>query len=184
MQQILLLDNGGRPYDWATPEEAVSLQRRNSIAWGLGPDLEFRGGVCRVTGARSILRLPAIMSVRNQTFAGKVIFNNATLFARDRFVCCYCAQRFPRSMLTREHIYPESKGGLTNWLNCACACKTCNGRKGDKLLADSGMELAYLPYVPNAAESLILSGRHIIADQMEFLKACLPGNSRILSQCP
>ena len=44
------------------------------------------------------------------------------------------------------------------------------------------MELVYLPYVPNAAEGLILSGRNIIADQMEVLKACLPNGSRVLAQ--
>lgn len=180
MQQILLLDRGGRPYEWATPEEALSLQRRGVVSRGFGSDLEFHGGISRVTGERSVLRLPAIMSVKNQTFAGKVPLNNSTLFARDGFMCCYCAQRFPRSMLTREHIHPKSKGGPTTWLNCACACKTCNGRKGDKLLAECKMELVYLPYVPNAAEALILSCRHIIADQMEFLTACLPIESRIL----
>lgn len=111
MQQILLLDRGGRPYEWATPEEALSLQRRGVVSRGFGSDLEFHGGISRVTGERSVLRLPAIMSVKNQTFAGKVPLNNSTLFARDGFMCCYCAQRFPRSMLTREHIHPKSKGG-------------------------------------------------------------------------
>jgi hypothetical protein len=182
MQQILMLDNGGRPCQWATLEEAFSWKRREAIAWGLGEDLEFYGGISQKTGERSILRMPPIIAVKNQTFVGKVPFNNATLFARDNYTCCYCALRFPRGMLTREHIHPQSRGGATNWLNCASACKICNGRKGDKLLSECGMELVYLPYVPNAAEGLILSGRNIIADQMEVLKACLPNGSRVLAQ--
>ena len=179
MQQILMLDNGGGPCEWVPPDKAFSLKRRGAIAWGVGEDLEFHAGVSKQTGEPSILRVPPIISVRNQTFSGRVLFCNTTLFARDQHICCYCGLRFPRSMLTREHIHPKSKGGGTNWLNCAAACKTCNSRKGDKLLSESGMELVYLPYVPNTAEALLLSGRSIISDQMEFLKACLPSGSRV-----
>jgi hypothetical protein len=50
------------------------------------------------------------------------------------------------------------------------------------MLSASGMELVYLPYVPNSTEALILSGRNIIADQMDFLLNCLPRGSRILQE--
>ena len=182
MQQILTLDNGGRPFAWATLEEAISLLRRDSIAWSLGEDLEFHGGISRITGTRSVLKVPPILAVKNQTFPGRVALTNSALFARDDNICCYCATRFTRSLLTREHVHPQSKGGPDSWRNCATACKPCNNRKGDLLLEECGMELAYLPYEPNTAEALILSGRHIIADQMEFLKACLPKDSRVLTR--
>jgi 5-methylcytosine-specific restriction endonuclease McrA len=182
MQYVLTLDNGGRPNHWATWEEAVLLQVKGQVAWHLGEDFEFRGGVCRATGKRTIIQVPSIIAVKNQSFVGKVPFSNTTLFARDDHICCYCATRFPRHQLTREHIVPRSRGGLTHWLNCCACCKSCNERKGNRLLPECGMELVYLPYVPNTAEGLILSGRHILADQMDFLKSCLPKGSRILSR--
>ncbi len=181
MNQILMLDKSGRPYKWITPEYGVSLLLRNAISWSLGSSVQLYAGVSRKTGLRSTFQVPSIIAVRNQSFVGRVSFNRSTLFARDDKICCYCAKRFPNSMLTIEHIVPISRGGSTSWLNCACACRSCNGRKGGKLLAESGMELVYLPYIPSATEALILSGRHIIADQMDFLKACLPSNSRILA---
>jgi 5-methylcytosine-specific restriction endonuclease McrA len=177
---ILALDSGGRPNHWTTWEKAVLLQVKGHVSWSLGTEFEIRGGTSRLTGEETIVRVPSIIAVKNQVFVGKVPFNNSTLFARDRMTCCYCAARFPRSELTREHIIPESKGGETSWLNCCACCKSCNGRKGNKMLSASGMELVYLPYVPNSTEALILSGRNIVADQMEFLLNCLPRGSRIL----
>jgi len=37
----------------------------------------------------------------------------------------------------------------------------------------------YLPYTPSYQESLILMNRRILADQMQFLAAQLPKNSRM-----
>jgi hypothetical protein len=37
------------------------------------------------------------------------------------------------------------------------------------------MSLLYLPYVPSLHEDMILRGRRILADQMEFLLASVPG---------
>jgi hypothetical protein len=42
------------------------------------------------------------------------------------------------------------------------------------------MKLLYVPYAPNRAEYLILMNRTILADQMEFLKARVTKDSRIL----
>ena len=41
------------------------------------------------------------------------------------------------------------------------------------------MTLLYTPYVPNKAEYLILSNRHILADQMDFLVQHVPKQSRV-----
>jgi hypothetical protein len=42
------------------------------------------------------------------------------------------------------------------------------------------MELIYVPYVPCHYENLILQSRTILADQMDYLMAGLPRNSRVL----
>ena len=46
-------------------------------------------------------------------------------------------------------------------------------------LKQAGMELLYVPYVPDKAEALILQNRNILADQMQFLKDFLPKHSRV-----
>jgi hypothetical protein len=42
---------------------------------------------------------------------------------------------------------------------------------------EAGMELVAVPFVPTHAEYIFLSGRTILADQMEFLLAHFPRNS-------
>ena len=58
-------------------------------------------------------------------------------------------------------------------------CKACNGHKGSRLPEEAGMVLLYLPYVPSLHEDMILRGRRILADQMEFLLASVPRTSRL-----
>ena len=81
--------------------------------------------------------------------------------------------------LTRDHIVPFSKGGRDTWMNVVTACRSCNERKSDRTPEGAGMELVYLPYVPNRAEYLILTNRRILADQMEFLAQHVPAQSRL-----
>jgi hypothetical protein len=44
---------------------------------------------------------------------------------------------------------------------------------------EAGLELRYVPYVPNKAEYLILTNRRILADQMEFLLQHVASHSRV-----
>lgn len=64
-------------------------------------------------------------------------------------------------------------------MNCITACRACNGRKGNRTPEEAGMSLLYLPYVPSLHEDMILRGRRILADQMEFLLASVPKSSRL-----
>ena len=93
----------------------------------------------------------------------------------NRHVCAYCGGRFGFDTLTREHIVPTSRGGRDTWMNCITACRACNG---NRLPQEFGMSLMYLPYTPSLHEDMILRGR-ILADQMEFLLACVPRSSQL-----
>ena len=64
-------------------------------------------------------------------------------------------------------------------MNCITACRGCNHRKGSRLCHEAGMALLYLPYVPSLHEDMILRGRRILVDQMEFLLASVPASSRL-----
>ncbi|KVP17280.1 hypothetical protein WJ84_03345 [Burkholderia ubonensis] len=144
--------------------------------------MPYRGGTCKDTGEETLVLVPNIIALANEVFDGRLALTNPNLFQRDDHTCCYCGLRFPRSMLTREHIVPVSRGGPNTWMNCATACKTCNNFKSDRLLEEIGWNLLYVPYVPNKAEALILAGRNIQADQMEFLRSCLPEGSPLLAR--
>ena len=181
---ILTLDNSGQPHDWTTWQDSVTLKCKGSIAWEFGDEkFVFRGGTNRLTGLPSQVSVSSIIAIkskfsnRNRTPA----FNNRNLFRRDLFVCAYCGITHKEIDLTKDHIQPQSRGGLTSWMNCVTACKKCNNKKDDRTPEESKMLLRYVPYVPDRAEGLILRNRNILADQMEFLKNFLPKHSRMLS---
>ena len=69
---------------------------------------------------------------------------------------------------------PLSKGGRDIWENVVTACFHCNSRKGGRTPQQASMPLLAVPYRPSWIEHLILSNRHILADQMAFLKSHLP----------
>ncbi|MBB4844809.1 5-methylcytosine-specific restriction endonuclease McrA [Paucibacter oligotrophus] len=181
---VLQLDVSGRPQAWITTREAAVIYASDGIAWTLGePCHVLRGGMQRRTGSQSRIEVHPIIAVRgsvpSRAWRQSPALSNPKLFARDRYVCAYCGHRFHADELTREHIQPSSRGGRDNWMNCITACRGCNGRKGNRLPEEAHMSLLYLPYVPNLHEDMILRGRRILADQMEFLLASVPRSSRL-----
>lgn len=182
--EVLQLDVSGRPQAWLTVREAAVLYASDSIAWTLGSTCSvLRGGVQRTTGLLSRIEVQPIIAVRgavpSRAWRSTPALTNFKLFARDRGVCAYCGQRFAHDHLTREHIVPVSRGGADTWMNCITACRACNGRKANRLPEEARMNLMYLPYVPSLHEDMILRGRRILTDQMDFLLASVPRSSRL-----
>ncbi len=181
---VLQLDVSGRPQAWISAKEAAVIYASDGIAWTLGDAFHvMRGGIQRATGRQSRIEVHPIIAVRgtipSRAWRQAPALSNPKLFTRDRHVCAYCGVRFPFDDLTREHIVPTSRGGHDTWMNCITACRGCNGRKGNRLPEEARMSLMYLPYVPSLHEDMILRGRRILADQMEFLLASVPRNSRL-----
>jgi hypothetical protein len=181
---VLQLDVSGRPQAWITTREAAVIYASDGVAWTLGdPCQVLRGGWQRRTGLQSRIEVHPIIAVRgavpSRAWRQAPALSNIKLFVRDRFVCAYCGHRFLPDDLTREHIQPSSRGGQDTWMNCITACRPCNGRKGSRMPEEAHMSLLYLPYVPNLHEDMILRGRRILADQMEFLLASVPRSSRL-----
>jgi 5-methylcytosine-specific restriction endonuclease McrA len=181
---VLQLDISGRPQAWISPKEAAVLYASDSIAWTLGRTFHvLRGGIQRATGRQSRIDVHPIIAVRgavpSRAWRTTPALTNPKLFARDRQVCAYCGGHFAFDELTREHIRPVSRGGDDSWMNCITACRACNGHKGNRLPEEAHLSLMYLPYVPNLHEDMILRGRRILADQMDFLLASVPRSSRL-----
>ncbi len=182
--EVLQLDISGRPQAWISAKEAAVIYASDGVSWTLG-DAFFvlRGGMQRRTGLQSRIEVHPIIAVKgsvpSRAWRQTPALSNPKLFARDRGICAYCGHRFHFEDLTREHIVPTSRGGVDTWMNCITACRPCNGHKGNRLPEELSMSLMYLPYVPNLHEDMILRGRRILADQMEFLLASVPRHSRL-----
>lgn len=184
---ILLLDIAGTPQDWVTPQVAAGHLCSDNVAWSAGPTaVTLHGGHSRLTGNQTLLDVPAIIATRGRpsfdiAAAVPSLSSNLQVFTRDRFMCAYCGEVFSRALLTREHIHPVSRGGQDVWANVVTACRACNHRKGNRTCEEAGMSLLYVPYAPNLFEDFILrrGGRRVLADQMEFLLARVPPESRL-----
>ena len=181
--EVLQLDISGRPQAWISAREAAVIYATDGVAWTLGDTFYVLRGGMQKTGLQSRIELQPIIAVKgsvpSRAWRQTPALSNPKLFARDRGVCAYCGGHFHVDDLTREHIVPTSRGGHDTWMNCITACRPCNGHKGNRLPEESGMALMYLPYVPNLHEDMILRGRRILADQMEFLLASVPRHSRL-----
>ena len=181
--RVLSLDANGRILDWMSWQEAVCLYARDAVAWTIGdPCLTIHGGHNRLTGRQSSIALHPIVAGRGHARPGLIepapALTNASLFARDRMLCLYCGNSFPRPALTRDHVIPLSRGGLDTWVNVVSACVPCNVKKGSRTPQQANMPLLAVPYRPSWVEHLILSNRNILADQMEFLVNHLPRKRR------
>ena len=183
LPRVLSLDAHGRILDWMHWQDAVCLYVRGAVAWTLGdPCLSVHGGTSRASGLQSIIEPHPIVAARSharvQALPPSPALTNTALFARDANLCLYCGKEYGRHSLTRDHVMPVSRGGRDVWENVVCACFHCNSRKGGRTPQQAGMPLLAVPYRPSWVEHLILSNRHILADQMAFLKNHLPKHPR------
>ena len=124
------------------------------------------------------MQLPSVISLKSYVDQDrKPAFTRFNVFLRDGFACQYCGESGLALALAFDHVIPRSRGGRTTWQNIVAACGPCNLRKGGRTPQQAGMPLLAVPYRPSWVEHLILSNRHILADQMAFLKSHLPKRS-------
>ncbi len=182
---ILTLDMHGHPHRWVSWQAACTYHARHMVAWSIGAEaFHILGGTSRITGERSSISSQSIIAIKGQALRPGSLRQvpplvNRELFHRDRHTCAYCGSTLSGALLTRDHIEPVSRGGKDVWMNVVTACRSCNQRKDNRRPERAGMTLLYTPYVPNKAEYLILSNRHILADQMDFLVQHVPKQSRV-----
>jgi hypothetical protein len=184
---ILSLDVAGNPQRWITYEDVAYYKSKGLVLWEAGgDDYRLHGGTSRMTGEQSTLDINTIVALRGKMLSqeqyarfDRPTLSNKALFRRDAHLCAYCGQTYTSDKLTRDHVHPTSRGGRNVWENVVTSCKGCNHYKDNHLLNEIGMELLYIPYVPNRAEWLILTNRNILADQMEFLLSRVGSDSRL-----
>lgn len=91
-----------------------------------------------------------------RVFKTSASLTQKNLFIRDNYTCQYCNRSRDKlrsfEFLTRDHVIPESKGGQSTWDNLVTACSTCNNKKADRDLEDTGMTLLKQPSKPSVFE--------------------------------
>jgi 5-methylcytosine-specific restriction endonuclease McrA len=91
----------------------------------------------------SVLRLVRFVRVPYRT---TVPLSKRAVLARDGGRCAYCSG--PAD--TIDHVQPRAHGGQHCWENVVAACRSCNGRKDDRTLAQVGWVLGFKPFAPRA----------------------------------
>lgn len=184
-QQILRTDISGMPLEWVDYRDAVRLHFLEQVAYTCGGVLfHLHGGINTRTHRRSQIAVHSIIATLGDTrslMAHRAAYcpplNNPALFQRDNHLCMYCGQHFPDRDLSRDHVKPLSRGGSDDWNNVIAACIRCNNHKAGRTPEAAGMQLLAIPFTPTHAEYIYLQGRHVLADQMEFLRAHFPRTS-------
>lgn len=186
-QQILRLNSAGYPVSWISYETAARLYYTNQVSYECGSSsMLLRGGYNRLTQLKSTLKVNSIIATHDINKLDYSSFtpslSNSTLFKRDANNCLYCGQSFNYKELSRDHVMPLSHGGLDVWTNVVTSCKRCNNQKGGRTPENANMMLLAIPFAPSRVEYLILRGRKILSDQMEFLISHISNKSPIFKR--
>jgi len=75
----------------------------------------------------------------------KIMFHKPSrsmIYQRDDNTCQYCGSQ---KRLTIDHVIPKSRGGQDTWENMVVACSSCNIKKANTPLEQTGMKLRRIP---------------------------------------
>jgi len=133
----------------ATYEPLSVVPIRRAVVLVLG----HRAEVLHDTGSawRSehlVVPIPSVVRLRTHVrvpYRRRAPLNRRGVFARDGHRCQYCGG----AAESIDHVVPRSKGGEHTWENVVAACRSCNVRKGDRLLHATSMQLRRWPSVPH-----------------------------------
>lgn len=102
------------------------------------------------------VKLPAVVRLLKMVKRPKtpIKFSRQNIYARDKYRCQYCGDKFAPEDLTYDHVLPRSRGGRTEWRNIVTCCVECNRRKGGRTPVEAGMRLIRKPSRPNWVPAL------------------------------
>ena len=99
-------------------------------------------------------------------------FSRKNLYKRDASTCQYCGAQPGLSELSIDHIVPRSRGGKSTWSNCVLACVRCNGRKGNRLPQEAGMQLSRNPATPRWSPIMEVPITRVRQSWRKFVSEC------------
>ena len=151
MEQTLLLNASYEPLKIVHWQKAVTLWCQGKVEVISVYDREIRA-VSFSFKLPSVIRLLRYIKIKRRF--DYVPFSRANIYARDDHRCQYCADDFPTSELTFDHVLPVAHGGRKDWGNIVTCCVSCNRRKGGRTPAEAGMHLHRVPKRPESAPAI------------------------------
>lgn len=133
----------------------------------------------------TIFPAPAIIGLTEkhplpEHFYGAARLTGNNLLRRDSWACQYCGikkgEMAENQFLTRDHVFPVSRGGEDIWENVVIACSRCNNLKSDRTPEEAGMDLLKLPHAPARWElhkrfvDMLLASNTVTPELQEFLE--------------
>jgi 5-methylcytosine-specific restriction endonuclease McrA len=161
MESVLLLNVTYEPLQMISIQRAVNLLLTGKVeaVEGIARKLRTPNTIFEVP---SVIRLTRFVNVPQRN----VSWSKRGILRRDSYTCIYCGLQpgekkqgrlLSREDFTVDHIIPRSRGGRNTWGNTACACYTCNQRKGSRTAHEAGMKLLFEPKRPRV-NYLVVSG--------------------------
>jgi 5-methylcytosine-specific restriction endonuclease McrA len=158
---VLLLNATYEPMRVIPVRRAVGLLMRD-VAEGV------EGVAARLRTPSTVFVVPSVLRLRYYVYVPQrgAVWSRRGVLGRDGHTCVYCGagvgerrhgRALTRADFTVDHLIPRSRGGGNTWGNTACACRWCNGRKGNRMPHEAGMRLRWEPKTPRVSY-LIVSG--------------------------
>ena len=149
---VLLLNATYEPLRVIPVQRAAKLLMRG-VAEGV------EGVAARLHTPSTVFEVPSVLRLRYYVHVPRrgAVWSRKGVLARDGYACVYCGARIggwhrgrvlTRDDFTVDHLLPRSVGGGNTWGNTACACRWCNGRKGNRTPHEAGMRLRWEPKTP------------------------------------
>jgi 5-methylcytosine-specific restriction endonuclease McrA len=163
-KHVLVLNKGFTAIGTTTIKEAIILMSRDSAegictaTYNTYTFGEWIGGTVNIPEVKyyiktSSMDIPAPEVIRLTNYSNvhrtTVKFSRKGIYRRDNFTCQYCRKRVKSKDLSLDHVFPQSRGGGTSWLNCVASCIKCNNRKRDRTPTEANMRLAKKPFRPS-----------------------------------
>jgi 5-methylcytosine-specific restriction endonuclease McrA len=144
-RRTLLLNSWFFPIKVLRWEDAVKMKYEETVDIIAEYDEEIRS-------PSVVWKTPAVIRLRRQIKSTKrgVKFSRVNVYARDKFRCQYCGNKFAIEELSYDHVLPRSAGGKTVWENIVTACKTCNSKKDNMTCDEAGMFPLTKPHRPKS----------------------------------
>lgn len=112
----------------------------------------YKDDFVRCGGQYKKYPIPAVIVQKDyKQIRGDVPYARRNVFIRDELQCQYCGDQFHYKQLTLDHVMPRSRypgKHPTHFQNVVTCCHSCNGKKRDMTLAESGMKLIQEPIQP------------------------------------
>lgn len=162
-EQTLLLDSSYLPKNVISSDRAIVIFYK-----GRGQVLREHPKKFGLVRKDIDIYRPSVIRIQNYIPMEykNVPLSRKNIFERDDYTCIYCNKR-RKSIMTIDHIIPQSKGGKNTWENLITACRSCNGEKADLSLEEFG-KIIPVPKRPHAL-MLMKKVNHIPKEWEEYL---------------